>query len=73
VTQDGKPIPQEDAGDDIRYDAQGRSYVTVAAARAYDLIMNKHWGTHQLQLFPQSRGLGVYSFDFESCEAGADR
>jgi thiol-disulfide isomerase/thioredoxin len=69
VMQDGKPVPQEDAGSDIRYNAQGQSYVDVDAGRAYDLIMNKRWGTHELQLFPQRYGLGIYSFAFESCEA----
>lgn len=73
VTQDDKPLAHDDAGDDIQYDTQGRSYVVVNEPRAYDLVMNKHWGTHDLTLFPQGSGLGVYSFDFESCEAGSDK
>jgi thiol-disulfide isomerase/thioredoxin len=73
VTQDGKPIPKEDAGADIHYDAQGRSYVDVDQPREYDLIMNKKFGTHQIALFPQARDLGVYTFDFESCEVPNDK
>jgi thiol-disulfide isomerase/thioredoxin len=68
VTQDGNPVAKADAGSDIKYDAQGRSYVTVDAPRAYDVIMNAKWGTHELQLFPQRLGVGIYSFAFESCE-----
>jgi thiol-disulfide isomerase/thioredoxin len=68
VTQDGKPVTREDAGSDIHYDAGGGSFVTVDAARAYELLMNAHFGQHELQLVPQQYGLGVYSFAFESCE-----
>ena len=69
VTQDGAPVAKVDAGADIKYDAQGHSYVTVDAGRAYELIMNQKWGTHELQLLPQRDGVGIYSFAFESCEA----
>jgi thiol-disulfide isomerase/thioredoxin len=68
VTQNGKPVAKSDAGKDLRYDAQGRSYVIVAAARAYDLIMNAHFGEYELKLQPESYGLGIYDFAFESCE-----
>ena len=73
VTQDDKPLAQQDAGDDVKFDAQGRSYITVDAPRAYDVVMNKHWGTHELTLTPQGSGLAIYSFAFESCETGADK
>ncbi|HEY1727933.1 MAG TPA: redoxin domain-containing protein [Candidatus Baltobacteraceae bacterium] len=68
VTQDGKPVAHDDAGPDIQYDAQGRSYMTVDAPRAYTIINNKKWGTHDLTLEPQGSGVGMFSFDFESCE-----
>lgn len=68
VTQDGKPLAHEDAGSDIQYDAQGRSYMIVDVSRAYDIVDNKKWGTHDLMLEPQASGVGMYSFDFESCE-----
>ena len=73
VTQDDKPLAKEDAGQDIQYDTQGRSYLSVNEPRAYDIVMNKKWATHDLVLSPQGSGLGVYSFDFESCEAGSDK
>ena len=68
ITQDGKPVAKEDAGKDLRYDERGRSYVTVDAPRAYDVVMNARFGTHDLELSPASSGLGVYDFAFESCE-----
>jgi hypothetical protein len=73
VTQDGKPLARDDAGKDIRYDASGMSYVTVDAPRAYDLVMNAHFGPHELRLSPNRYGLGLYSFDFESCEVPGAR
>lgn len=73
IQQDGKPLAAPDAGSDVRYDAAGHSYIVVDAARAYDVVMNKHFGHHDLQLSPRQYGLGVYSFAFESCQVGVDR
>ncbi len=68
VTQDGKPVPREDAGSDIRYDGRGNSYIDVSQPRAYQVIMNAVYGHHQLLLAPEGDGLALYSFAFESCE-----
>lgn len=68
VVQDGRPVAKEDAGKDLRYDARGYSYVEVDAPRAYDLIANARFGDHTIRLTPNSEGLGVYDFAFESCE-----
>jgi thiol-disulfide isomerase/thioredoxin len=73
VYQDGAPLPARDAGSDVRYDAAGRSYLEVDAPREYEVVLNKHFGQHELELLPQAAGLGVYAFDFEACEVGADR
>ncbi len=73
VMQDGKPVAAQDAGADIHYDSHGNSYVQVDAPREYDLVMNKHYAPHELRLEPGGAGLGIYSFDFESCEAGTDK
>ena len=73
VMQDGKPVAREDAGADIQYDASGNSYLDVKASRAYDVIMNKHFGTHELTFSPDGDGMGFYDIAFESCEVGADK
>ena len=73
VTQDGKPISHDDAGKDLQFDANGNTYITVDAPRAYDIVMNKHYGKHELKLSPQRYGVGFFSFDFESCEVGSDK
>lgn len=68
VKQDGEWLPQEIAGDDIKYDDQGRSYVEARSARMYNLISKQPYGTYDIQLIVQSRGLSVYSFSFGTCE-----
>jgi thiol-disulfide isomerase/thioredoxin len=68
VTQDGAPVAKDDAGKDIHFDADGKSYITVDASREYDLVMNAKFAAHDLRLIPQGRGVAVYSFAFESCE-----
>ena len=73
VLQDGAPLPKQDAGADVRYDSAGNAFITVDAAREYDIVMNKHFGQHELELLPQRPGLALYTFDFEACEVGADR
>jgi thiol-disulfide isomerase/thioredoxin len=72
ITQDGSPIAKADAGSDIKYDGT-KSYVTVDSPREYELLINSKFGEHELELTPQDPGLGVYSFAFESCEAGTDK
>ncbi|MGH7738302.1 MAG: redoxin family protein [Candidatus Tyrphobacter sp.] len=74
VTQDGRPVARDDAGPDLRYDANGSSYVDVNAPRAYDVIMNARYspGT-ELRLSPQAAGLGIYDVAFESCEVPGSR
>ena len=69
ITQDGAPVAKGDAGNDVRYDADGRSFVNVDAPRAYELMQNATFGQHELRLHPAGKGAAIYSFAFESCEA----
>jgi hypothetical protein len=68
VAHDGKPVARQDRGGDIRYDAQGRSYLTVSEPRMYHIIKNAEFGQRTLKLSVADPGLGVYSFTFVSCE-----
>lgn len=67
VTQDDKPVARADAGEDIRYDEQGRSYVLVDKPRMYNLTKNRKFGQHVLKLSTPSSAFGLYSFTFSSC------
>jgi hypothetical protein len=72
VTQDGKWLPRQIAGEDIVYDEAGRSHVEVKSPRMYNLIARQPYGTHELRLYVASKGLSVYSFSFGTCEIPAD-
>ncbi|MBV8223003.1 MAG: redoxin family protein [Candidatus Eremiobacteraeota bacterium] len=73
VLQDGAALTRASAGPDVRFDEHGRAFVLVNAPREYDLVTNKQFGQHDLELRPERPGLRVYTFDFEACEVGADR
>lgn len=67
VQRDGEWLPRDIAGDDVKYDEHGRSYVEVRAARMYNLIAGQPYGVHDLRLSTLGKGLSVYSFSFGTC------
>jgi len=75
VKQDGAWLRKEIAGADIKFDEEGRSYVEARSPRMYNLIAQQPYGSYELRLIVQSRGLSVYSFSFGTCEmpSGEDR
>lgn len=70
VLQDGKPITPEDAGEDVRFDENGRSFVPVADPRMYRLVRNREFGQRLLQLVSRRQGLLAFAFTFVTCAAG---
>ena len=73
VTQDGKPVPHQDAGADIRYDKSGASYILVRSSRMYNIIKNRRYGSHLLELSANSNRFALYSFTFSSCAMPVSR
>jgi hypothetical protein len=56
------------AGGDVRFDDDGRSFVTVDSARLYDLVRDPGDKPHELYVMPDHAGGGVYGFQFaDSC------
>ena len=72
LEQDGKPLRREDAGEDVQFDDEGRSYMDVAAPRMYHIIQNEKFGQHELRLATGAAGLGIYAFTFVSCAIPKD-
>ena len=69
VYQDGEPVPKEDWSRDLQSDSDGKTYITVNAARMYYLIKNKNYGRHTLTLQPGSDEFAAYAFTFvTACE-----
>lgn len=64
VLQDGLPLTDENAGSDIRFDENRKSYIRVAEPRMFNLIRNKEFGEHRLRLVTASHHLSLYSFTF---------
>jgi thiol-disulfide isomerase/thioredoxin len=63
VQQDGKPLKQDEAGADVRFDSQG-SYIEVSQPRMYYLVQNSLFGSHLLTLQPQDKNLILHSFTY---------
>ena len=64
ANQDKKPLSKQNAGVDVRFDDDGRSYVLVDGPRLFNLVCNQEFGQHELSLRTKSRGLEIYSVSF---------
>ncbi len=64
VEQDGGYLQKADAGNDIRFDEQGRSYLIVDEARLFSIVKNREFGEHKLRLLSRSNGFAVYGLSF---------
>ena len=74
LKQDDLWLHSGNAGADVQWDAQGRSFVLVDEPRLYRLSANKRQDAHELRLYPGARGLGAYGFEFSDfCQAGEAR
>ena len=68
IKQNGEWLPRRFAGEDIRYDDEGRSYAVVDSPRMYNLTVNQPYGVYDVRLYVKGKGLSVYSFSFGTCE-----
>lgn len=64
IHQDGKDLTKQNKGVDVRFDAEGHSYIEVREPRMYYLTANPKSGSHRLELFPTHSGLTINSFTF---------
>ncbi|OGS41920.1 MAG: hypothetical protein A2506_02985 [Elusimicrobia bacterium RIFOXYD12_FULL_66_9] len=70
VKQDDLWLHEGNAGRDIRFDDDGRSYVLAESARLYDLTRAPTDRPHELYVIPDRKEAGVYGFSFtDSCLA----
>ncbi|HWP93485.1 MAG TPA: redoxin domain-containing protein [Thermodesulfobacteriota bacterium] len=67
VMQDEKYLDPQDAGEDVEFDSEGKSYIVVRKPKMYKLIKNKEFGSHHLKLSTNSNGLALYAFTFVTC------
>jgi hypothetical protein len=70
VKQDDLWLHEGNAGKDIRFDDDGRSFVLAESARLYDLTRDPTDRPHELYIVPDRKDAGVYGFSFtDSCLA----
>ena len=69
VMQDGKPLPKDGWGVDVKPDSGGRPYLPLGAKRMYYVVDNPTFGEHTLSLYATAPGVSLYSFTFgNNCE-----
>jgi len=69
LLQDGRPLPREKAGKDVRFRTRNNeeeSYVAVQQSRMYSLVDNRDFGQHRLELVCPG-GVAAFAFTFTSC------
>lgn len=71
VEIDGRPLAADEAGADIRFDADGRSVLDVDEARLYQAIMLPAFGIHEVKFRSNSDAFAVYAFTFGGYQEGA--
>ena len=69
VVQDGRFLTQLQAGTDVVFGENGRTFVRVERPRMVNLVNNPGFESRTLRLTFQARGLAIYAFTFTGCLA----
>ena len=70
IELDGRWLQSSEAGDDISFDADGRSFVRVTKNDLFRLVKLPEWSTHELKLRSNSNQLAIFAFTFGSYLGG---
>ena len=70
IEMDGRWLRQDEAGDHIRWDDQGRSFIRVTTNDLYRLVKLEQWSQHELKLRSNSDQLQIFAFTFGSYVGG---
>lgn len=70
IEMDGRWLLPTEAGADIRWDAEGRSFVRVTRNDLYRLVVLPVWSEHELKLRSNSDRLAIFAFTFGSYLGG---
>ncbi len=66
ATLDGSPLLESEAGKDVYFDPDGKSFIEVDNSRMYNIVKLKQFDTRELILSSTSSGFSIYSFTFGS-------
>jgi len=68
----GRPISANDAGEDVEWDDEGDTFITVDSfGREYRVVELDKWGENELTLRPNSAAFGMFAVTFGSNLDGA--
>lgn len=67
VQRDGKPLEKVFAGEDIKFDGSGLTYIDVDEPRLYNLIKDGEYGKHVLKLSPLHEDFQLFAYTFGGC------
>jgi thiol-disulfide isomerase/thioredoxin len=70
VTLDGEALTPTEAGQDVRFDNEGSSFVLVDEPRLYALVELEEFASHDLHLRVNSPGLSLFTFTFGAYDGG---
>ncbi len=70
VQLDGAPLKPEEAGPDVAWDAQGRSFVLIDEPRMYRVVELSALGDRVLALAPDAEGFAIYAVTFGAYTEG---
>ena len=70
VEIDGEPVSSQQAGEDIHWNTDGESVLSIGDARLYQILELPEFGKHELVLKTNSEGLAVYTMTFGVNEFG---
>ena len=64
VTLDDEWLTPEQAGDDVLFDDEGRSYLNVTEGRMYKAVEVPEYGQFTLKLSSESSNFAIFAFTF---------
>jgi thiol-disulfide isomerase/thioredoxin len=70
ITLDGRPLTPSQAGEDVKFDSQGNSYVLVDQSRMYRLVELPEFSSHDLKLSTNSANFSLFTFTFGAYAEG---
>ena len=70
VKLDGKYLKENEAGIDIQFDDQNRSFILVNQPKMYSLLILPIYDEKVITMLPEEKGISVFAFTFGSYEEG---
>jgi len=64
ATQDKHSLTKENAGLDVLFERDGQSYLLIDGPRRFNIVVNREFGAHELELSLRTSGVEVFTLSF---------